>query len=160
MQRLRTKPELGANTPEGRAITSQGRIKRSSHRILTSHAGSLIRPLALQDFLHAKQGGKPYDRAAYETCLTQSVASVVREQADVSIDVVSDGEFGKAISWSQYALERLSCFERHPIKPGANPFQRDADRTRFAEFDAELDAREGVATASKAICVSPFAYTG
>ena len=79
-------------------------MKRSSHRILTSHVGSLIRPQALQEFLRLKQGGKPYERKAYETCLAQAVATVVREQAEVGIDVVSDGEFGKAISWSQYAL--------------------------------------------------------
>jgi len=107
-----------------------------------------------------KQGGKPYERKAYETCLAQAVATVVREQAEVGIDVVSDGEFGKAISWSQYALERLSGFQRRPIKPGANPFQRGADRTRFAEFYAELDAREGVATTTEAICVGPIKYTG
>ena len=135
-------------------------MKRSHHRILTSHVGSLIRPQALQDFLRLKQAGKPYERKAYETCLAQAVATVVREQADVGIDVVSDGEFGKAISWSQYALERLSGFERRPIRPGANPFQRGADRTRFAEFYAELDAREGIATATEAICVGPIQYTG
>ena len=136
-------------------------MKRSSHRILTSHVGSLIRPQALQDFLRAKQAGKPYDEKAYEACLTQSVDAVVREQAAVGIDVVSDGEFGKAISWSQYALDRLSGFERRPIKQdAANPFKRGADRTRFAEFYAELDAREGVATTTEAICVAPIAYTG
>ena len=58
--------------------------------------------------------------------------------------MISDGEFGKSISWSQYVLERLSGFERRPVKPGANPFARGADRERFAEFYAELDAREGV----------------
>ena len=101
-------------------------MKRSSNRILTTHVGSLIRPSALQDFLRAKQAGKPYDRAAYEACLTQSVAEVVHKQAEVGIDVVSDGEFGKSISWSQYVLERLSGFERRPIKPG------DAIRSRAA----------------------------
>jgi 5-methyltetrahydropteroyltriglutamate--homocysteine methyltransferase len=136
-------------------------MKRSINRILTSHVGSLIRPQALQDFLRAKQAGKPYDAKAYEACLTQSVAAVVRAQAEVGIDVVSDGEFGKAISWSQYALDRLSGFERRPIKhDSANPFKRGADRARFAEFYAELDAREGVATTTEAICVSPIAYTG
>ena len=94
-------------------------MKRSSDRILTTHVGSLIRPPALQDFLRAKQAGKPYDKSAYETCLQQSVADVVHKQAEVGIDVVSDGEFGKSISWSQYVLERLSGFERRPIKPGA-----------------------------------------
>jgi len=135
-------------------------MKRSSDRILTTHVGSLIRPAALQDFLRAKQSGKPYDHAAYDACLKDSVAEVVRHQAEVGVDVVSDGEFGKSISWSQYVLERLSGFERRPIKAGANPFTRGVDREKFAEFYAELDAREGVATTIEAICTGPIAYTG
>jgi 5-methyltetrahydropteroyltriglutamate--homocysteine methyltransferase len=135
-------------------------MKRSNNRILTTHVGSLIRPPALQDFLRAKQAGKPYDKSAYETCLQQSVADVVHKQAEVGIDVVSDGEFGKSISWSQYVLERLAGFERRPIKPGANPFTRGVDREHFAEFYAELDAREGVATTIEAVCVGPVSYTG
>lgn len=136
-------------------------MKHSTERILTTHVGSLIRPPALQDFLRAKQAERPYDVAAYNRCLAQSVAEVVRKQAEVGIDVVSDGEFGKSISWSQYVLERLSGFERRPIKPGArNPFTRGVDRERFAEFYAELDAREGVATTVEAVCVGPITYTG
>jgi 5-methyltetrahydropteroyltriglutamate--homocysteine methyltransferase len=114
-------------------------MNRSSERILTTHVGSLIRPDALQGFLRERQAGRPYDRAAYDECLTHSVAEIVRRQAAAGIDVVSDGEFGKSISWSQYALERLSGFERRPV---------------------ELDAREGVATTVDAVCVGPIAYTG
>jgi 5-methyltetrahydropteroyltriglutamate--homocysteine methyltransferase len=136
-------------------------MKHSSTRILTTHVGSLIRPPALQEFLRAKQAGKPYDEQAYQKCLTESVAAVVRQQADTGIDVPSDGEFGKSISWSQYVLERLSGFERRPIKnEAANPFRRGADRARFADFYAELDAREGVVTAVDAVCVGPIRYTG
>ena len=136
-------------------------MKRSTTRILTTHVGSLIRPLPLQDFLRLKQAGKPYDEPAYQKCLTDSVAAVVRRQAGTGIDVPSDGEFGKSISWAQYALTRLSGFERRPIKDDkANPFKRGADRTRFAEFYAELDAKETPATVSEAICVSPISYTG
>ncbi|MGB6321145.1 MAG: cobalamin-independent methionine synthase II family protein [Xanthobacteraceae bacterium] len=135
-------------------------MKRSNDRILTTHVGSLIRPPALQDFLRAKQAGKPYDKSAYEPCLQKSVVDVVHKQAEVGIDVVSDGEFGKSISWSQYVLERLAGFERRPIKPGANPFTRGVDREHFAEFYAELDAREGVATTIEAVCVGPVSYTG
>jgi 5-methyltetrahydropteroyltriglutamate--homocysteine methyltransferase len=135
-------------------------MKRSTDRILTTHVGSLIRPQPLQAFLRAKQAGNAFDREAYEQCLTETVAAIVRRQAEVGIDVVSDGEFGKSISWSQYALERLSGFERRPIKPGANPFRRGADRARFAEFYAELDAREAIATSTDAVCVGPIAYTG
>src|SRR5208282_2015109 len=105
-------------------------MKRSSDRILTTHVGSLIRPPALQQYLRAKQAGKPYDEAAYGKCLRDSVAEVVRQQAETGVDVVSDGEFGKSISWSQYVLERLSGFERRPIEAGANPFTRGGDRER------------------------------
>jgi 5-methyltetrahydropteroyltriglutamate--homocysteine methyltransferase len=135
-------------------------MRRSGERILTTHVGSLIRPAPLQEFLRAKQAGRPYDAAAYETCLASSVADVVREQAKVGVDVVSDGEFGKSISWSQYVLERLSGFERRSIKPGGNPFTRGVDRERFADFYAELDAREGMATTVEAVCVGPITYTG
>jgi len=135
-------------------------MKRSNDRILTTHVGSLIRPSALQEFLRAIQAGKPYDQAEYSACLKSSVAEVVRKQAEVGVDVVSDGEFGKSISWSQYVLERLSGFERRRIAPGANPFTRGVDREKFAEFYAELDAREGVATTVEAVCVGPIAYTG
>ena len=136
-------------------------MKRSSNRILTTHVGSLIRPQSLQEFLRSKQAGKLYDENAYQECLTTSVADVVRDQAQAGIDVVSDGEFGKSISWAQYALERLSGFERRPIKQDAtNPFKRGADRTKFAEFYAELDSKEAVSTTTEAICVGPIKYTG
>jgi 5-methyltetrahydropteroyltriglutamate--homocysteine methyltransferase len=135
-------------------------MKRSTDRILTTHVGSLIRPPRLQELLRARQKAEGVDQAIYDQCLTQSVADVVQEQADTGIDVVSDGEFGKSISWSQYVLERLSGFERRPFKPGGNVFQRGADRTRFAEFYAELDAREGVATNLDSVCVGPITYTG
>jgi 5-methyltetrahydropteroyltriglutamate--homocysteine methyltransferase len=136
-------------------------MKRSSERILTTHVGSLIRPQNLQEFLRAKQSGKPYDEQGFQTCLAQSVAEVVKQQADAGIDAVSDGEFGKSISWAQYALTRLSGFERRPIKEDkANPFKRGADRTRFAEFYEELDEKQSVATTTEAICTGPISYVG
>ncbi len=135
-------------------------MKRSTERILTTHVGSLIRPPALIEFLRAQQERRPVDEAAFAACLASSVDEIVRQQAEAGVDVVSDGEFGKTISWSQYALERLSGFERRPMKPGANPFARGADRSRFAEFYAELDARDAPATQSEAACIGPIAYTG
>ncbi|MGB6706370.1 MAG: cobalamin-independent methionine synthase II family protein [Pseudolabrys sp.] len=136
-------------------------MKRSTDRVLATHVGSLIRPRSLQEFLRSKQAGKAYDEDAYQKCLTASVADVAREQTQAGIDVVSDGEFGKSISWAQYALERLSGFERRPIRQDtANPFKRGADRTKFSEFYAELDVKEAVATTTEAICVGPIKYTG
>jgi 5-methyltetrahydropteroyltriglutamate--homocysteine methyltransferase len=135
-------------------------MKRSTDRILTTHVGSLIRPQALQDILRAKQAGQPYDQAAYEKCLKQSIDDVVSRQADIGVDVVSDGEFGKAISWNQYVVERLSGFELRAIPAGFRPGTPGADRTRFKEFYAELDVREPMANAKMVACVGPVKYIG
>src|SRR5215470_17339926 len=134
-------------------------MKRSTDRILTTHVGSLIRPAALRVFLAAKEGGLPVDQAAYASCLRESVAAVVRRQAEIGLDVISDGEFGKAISWAQYALFRLGGFERRPFKPGANPFTRGVDRTQFAEFYADLDSRDKVETVMDSVAVAPITST-
>jgi 5-methyltetrahydropteroyltriglutamate--homocysteine methyltransferase len=139
-------------------------VRRSTERILTTHVGSLIRPDALLPLIRAKQNGAPYDEAAYHTCLASAVEEVVRKQAAAGIDVPSDGEFGKSISWSQYALERLSGFERRPLKETAS-VARGADRARFADFYAELDRSSGppataLASVGQAVCVGPVRYTG
>jgi 5-methyltetrahydropteroyltriglutamate--homocysteine methyltransferase len=68
-------------------------------RILTTHVGSLIRPPKLVEFWHAIEDGKPYDEAAFEACLTDSVAEIVLQQAETGIDIVSDGEFSKGVNW-------------------------------------------------------------
>jgi len=137
----------------------------SNDRIRTTHVGSLIRPPELLQFIRPKQAGQPYDEQAYANCLRNSVTQAVRRQADAGIDVVSDGEFGKSISWSQYALERLGGFERRAGRPGEHGFSRGADRARFADFYRELDAAEGPpsavgASAGIAVCVGPISYTG
>ena len=77
-------------------------MPHSADRILTTHVGSLIRPPKLIEFWRAIEDRKPYDEAAFEACLTESVAEVVRQQADAGIDIVSDGEFGKGVNWAFY----------------------------------------------------------
>ncbi|HEX5109067.1 MAG TPA: cobalamin-independent methionine synthase II family protein [Vicinamibacterales bacterium] len=134
-------------------------------RIQTTHVGSLIRPQDLLEFIRLKQQHQAYDARAYEDCLASSVADVVRRQIGAGIDIVSDGEFGKSISWSQYALERLSGFERRPATAGVHGFHRGADRARFADFYRELDSAEGPpaavgASAGVAVCVGPITYVG
>ena len=139
-------------------------MKRSSNRILTTHVGSLIRPPRLLELVRAREDGETADVRAYEECLKDSVAEVVRRQAQAGIDVVNDGEFGKSTSWSLYALKRVSGFEMRPVQPGANPFARGADRERFKEFYAELeggnDRTWSNVTKREAVCVAPVQYTG
>ena len=144
-------------------------MKRSEDRILTTHVGSLIRPKAIQDILAARQNGVAVDEAYHSRVLTESVAGIVKRQAETGVDVVSDGEFGKSISWSQYLLERLDGFERRPVASGGgDPFARGLDRERFPEFYAELDAHDraqgrfdgGGGARYESVCVAPIAYTG
>jgi 5-methyltetrahydropteroyltriglutamate--homocysteine methyltransferase len=137
----------------------------STDRTRTTHVGSLIRPAELLQFIRPRQAGQPYDEQAYANCLRATVEAVVRRQREVGIDVPSDGEFGKSISWSQYALERLSGFERRSVRSGEHGFTRGADRARFADFYRELDSAEGPpaavgASAGIAVCVGPISYTG
>ncbi len=135
-------------------------MKRSTDRILTTHVGSLIRPPELLEFLKAEKSGERVDPHAYEQCLKESVAGVVRRQVEAGIDIVSDGEFGKNISWAQYALERLSGFERRKVPLDANPFATGADRARFKEFYAEMDAQQAPSSDWESVCVGPITYTG
>jgi 5-methyltetrahydropteroyltriglutamate--homocysteine methyltransferase len=66
------------------------------NRIITTHVGSLIRPPELVKYLRAIEDGIEVDMKAYDACLKESVIDVVRQQREAGIDIVSDGEFGKA----------------------------------------------------------------
>jgi 5-methyltetrahydropteroyltriglutamate--homocysteine methyltransferase len=135
-------------------------MERNTRRILTTHVGSLIRPRVLQDILRARQSGQSINETDYAECLRSSVVEVVQHQAQVGIDIVDDGEYGKNISWAQYALERLSGFERRPVSLEANPFNAGADRARFREFYAEMDAQQAPSSDWESVCTSPITYTG
>jgi 5-methyltetrahydropteroyltriglutamate--homocysteine methyltransferase len=139
-------------------------MKRSTDRILTTHVGSLIRREKLLAFVRARQQGVTVDEQAYDKILKDCVAEVVQRQAQAGIDVIDDGEFGKSTSWSLYALDRLSGFEQRPIKPGADPFARGADRARFRDFYDELEKPNertwSRVTTHDVVCVAPIQYTG
>ena len=89
-------------------------MQRSTSRILTTHVGSLPRPAELLEAVAALNptGGTPSPAAqqAYETILRSSVAELVHKQAQAGIDIISDGELGKA-GWATYILDRVSGFE-------------------------------------------------
>jgi 5-methyltetrahydropteroyltriglutamate--homocysteine methyltransferase len=67
-------------------------MKRSSERILTSHAGNLPRPDDLWQMLVARDAGKDVSEEALAERIKQAVGEVVRQQADAGIDIVNDGE--------------------------------------------------------------------
>ena len=85
-------------------------MKNSTDRILTTFAGSLIRPpevLALTP---------ETDDATRSATLRRAVSEVVRKQVEVGVDVVSDGEFSKS-SWFTYVMDRLSGYEVRSAEP-------------------------------------------
>jgi 5-methyltetrahydropteroyltriglutamate--homocysteine methyltransferase len=132
-----------------------------SGRILTTHVGSLIRPPELQDFLKAQRDRHPYDEAAFKACLHDSVAGVVRKQAEIGLDIVNDGEYGKTISWSRYVLRRMSGFEqRGPAQIGMPAAVVGRDRREFAEFYADYDRHQGFSEMTGWALTGPVRYTG
>ncbi len=115
-------------------------------RILATHTGSLIRPPELLAFLAAKERGQAFDEAAYAECLRDAVADVVRRQVEAGIDVVDDGEMGKA-SWITYLYERVSGLEVRPVTiEGASMLPPSRDRQAFPGAYAALDALDEAAT--------------
>ena len=129
-------------------------MKRSEHRILTTHVGSLIRPHELRE-LAADSDEDPQKRELYHSALRNAVAEVVKQQARLGIDVVSDGEFGKP-SWSNYILKRISGFEIRPEQTRTLPWL-GRDRERFRDAIAQEMPRllTGVPTEA---CVGPISY--
>jgi 5-methyltetrahydropteroyltriglutamate--homocysteine methyltransferase len=120
-----------------------------AERIMTTHVGSLVRPPKLVEFLHKIEERQPYDQAAYETCLGQSVDEVVRQQAQAGIDIVSDGEFSKGRNWAFYIHDRLTGVLTRPLTPeeARDPLASAGggqDRTAFPEFYAEYDRASGL----------------
>ena len=84
-------------------------MKTSADRILTTHVGSLPRSQAVADVVFGRDQGTLDDQAAADQVIADAVDDIVRRQAEVGIDVVSDGEMSK-ISYATYIHERITGF--------------------------------------------------
>ena len=132
-------------------------MKRSDKRILTTHVGSLVRPPELKAL--AQSGlDRPVDAVPTEQfnqTLKKATADVVKKQAAIGLDIISDGEFGKS-SWSNYVLNRVTGFEIRPnqLRP-AEWLGRDLDR--FADVIAR-DMPNVLAGRPTEACIGPIEY--
>ena len=118
-------------------------MKTSTDRILTSHVGSLPRPLDLYDMLTAEDQNQPHDTAALEARVEEAVRDVVAKQVACGVDIVSDGDMGK-ISYTFYVKHRLSNIDP-AAPPGAVTPKENAnqDIVDHPEFEARITKQRG-----------------
>ena len=135
-------------------------MKRSTERILVTHAGSLARPKDLMEMLLARNDGKPYDREALPQRLRSAVAEVAQKQIECGVDIVNDGELGKS-NFSRYARECLSGFVERPAGPDFKPtsiFGRDM--IEFPDY-FNRGGRTSIGHHSRVFyCAEPLKYVG
>src|SRR5262245_15971190 len=135
-------------------------MKRSERRILTTHCGSLARPLDLLDLMKARLAGEPYDEAAYARRVRSAVAESVRRQVECGIDVPTDGEQGKP-GFFAYVRERLTGFE--PVPGGGAPGWPE-EVAAFPEYYRDYFSRAmlggSITAGARLRCVGPVAYRG
>ena len=101
-------------------------MKRSASRVLTTHAGALPRPddlLALN--AECTAASRPDLRDRHGQLLRSAVQDVVTLQTQLGIDIVNDGEFGKAMrtrldygAWISYVIERFTGFDGPDVESG------------------------------------------
>lgn len=135
-------------------------MKRSTERILTSHAGSLHRPTALREVMASRRDGQEFD-AETDALVRESVAEVVRLQAECGVDIVNDGEYPKK-SWQSYARGRMSGMEQRPGQAGARVGNAQITAREQPFFPDYFARRQHSAPfAQDSIhCVGPLQYTG
>jgi 5-methyltetrahydropteroyltriglutamate--homocysteine methyltransferase len=116
-------------------------MKRSTDRILTTHAGSLARPPELVQLLSDRVSGSAVDTAEFRGAVRSAIADAVRRQVEAGIDVVSDGEMGKA-GFANYVMDRMTGFGGEDSSASFRP--RDVfDFPELAQrlFGAQPDTR-------------------
>jgi 5-methyltetrahydropteroyltriglutamate--homocysteine methyltransferase len=141
-------------------------MKRSERRILTTHVGSLPRPRELLAPLHARESGESYDAGALERAIAATTSTVVRRQAELGIDVLNDGEHGRA-SFATYANTRIGGLEReqHPPPHIARPTRDSlAFPGVYAEMKKMFGARRSLTGRPEdevsLVCTGPVTYVG
>jgi 5-methyltetrahydropteroyltriglutamate--homocysteine methyltransferase len=145
-------------------------MQRSKDRILTSHVGSLPRPTDLLEVNRSKITGVDFNAQLYAQRLTAAVSGICKQQAALGVDIVNDGEFGKASigaidygPWLSYAWGRLAGWEFG--EPGQQPLlSTRRDRAMFADFYREFDGTGFISSSSLAprppIFTGPISYHG
>ncbi len=135
-------------------------MKAGSDRILTTHVGSLPRPPDLLKLIKAKVAAQPYDERELDAAIKNAIDQCVGRQADIGLDVISDGEMSKP-SFLTYIVERLGGV-RITNEPFGNPWKGSRENNAFPEYyawEASLGLNPAVG-AKRVVCAGPVQYTG
>ncbi len=119
-------------------------------RILTTHVGSLPRPVDVTDVVFAKERGEAVEKARFESVIGAAVEAVIVRQRTVGIEIPSDGEMSK-ISYATYIKDRLTGFA------GDSPRRPPADLLAFPGFLEKLAKSGGTPSYKRPKCVGPIA---
>ncbi|CAN0234468.1 unnamed protein product [Discosporangium mesarthrocarpum] len=129
-------------------------------RILTTHVGSLPRTPAVLDAMKARFGGGEFDDRRYQAEIVSGVNDIVKRQAGLGIDIVTDGEMSKP-GFMSYVEERIDGFE---ARPGEKYELYTAEVEAFPEYYEEYMARTmygaAVAKFHPIYCTGPISYKG
>ena len=106
-------------------------MKRSEHRILTTHVGSLPRTPALRDLLVGQDRGQAVDPALLAREAEAAVRHVVQKQLEAGIDVGNDGEQPR-VGFSTYPAKRMKGFG------GASKRRLSRDLAEHPDYAARL----------------------
>ena len=146
-------------------------MKTSTERILTTHVGSIPRPESVRVLLRARLAGQPIDEAELAARAAEAVTDVVRRQAQVGLDVVSDGEMSKT-SFLAYTDDRLTGFvtttaatdPSAALTGAGGAWARRVDSRRewraFREYYTEYLPREMPMATPPTVCQGPISYKG
>jgi 5-methyltetrahydropteroyltriglutamate--homocysteine methyltransferase len=138
-------------------------MKRSTDRILTTHAGRLAGSADLQEKTREIQRGTSTDIAALMPQIKSEMVEVIRKQDAAGIDVISDGELGKIGFGLPYYSKRLTGLTSRPVKAGEAAIMsgHTNERIEFAEFYESLNFGGAAFGARERTVVSgPIKYIG
>ena len=107
--------------------------------------------------IRAKSRGEAVDEQKLGSRVKEAVAEVVRQQADIGLDVIDDGEFGKP-SFVTYVRDRLGGLEAHGVRPNAWLSSREA--VSFPEYYKAQESASPRAKQVQMACTSPLTYKG
>jgi 5-methyltetrahydropteroyltriglutamate--homocysteine methyltransferase len=109
-------------------------MKRSEHRILTTHAGSLPRPAALTQLFARRVAGDAVDAAEIEAQGRAAVRGSVGKQIETGLDVIDDGEQSRE-SFVLYMRHRLTGLG------GVGARTMHADLDAYPQYKATFQSR-------------------